>query len=101
MAKGPQGRKLPHDVVSNAIKFIQNTSGEAEFEDDEKDAATRTPGAKGDKARAAHRTPKQRCEIARKAAAKRWSSDPSETPAPRRRDIVPLARHRHLPIQRT
>ena len=54
MAKGPQGRKRPHDVVSNAIKFMQITIGEAEFEDDGKDAATKAPGAKGDKARAAN-----------------------------------------------
>ena len=74
MPKGPQGQKRPRDVVSNAVKVMRIATGEEEeeFEDDGKDPAAKALGAKGGKARAAKLTPKQRSEIARKAAAKRW-----------------------------
>ena len=42
-------------------------------EDDGKDPAAKAMGAKGGKARAAKLTPEQRSDIAKKAAAKRWS----------------------------
>lgn len=47
---------------------------EEEYEDDGKDPAAKALGAKGGKARAAKLIPERRAEIARKAAAKRWSS---------------------------
>ena len=74
MPKGPHGQKRPADVIGNAVKVMQIATGEAEeeFEDDGKDPAAKALGAKGGRARAAKLSPKQRSEIARKAAAKRW-----------------------------
>ena len=75
MPKGPQGQKRPADVVGNAVRVMEIATGqrEEEFEDDGKDPAAKALGAKGGKARAAKLTPEQRSEIARKAAAKRWT----------------------------
>lgn len=75
MPKGPKGQKRPADVIGNAVRVMQIATGEAEeeFDDDGKDPAAKALGAKGGKARAAKLTPEQRSEIARKAAAKRWS----------------------------
>ena len=75
MPKGPQGQKRPRDVVSNAVKVMRIATGEEEeeYEDDGKDPAAKALGAKGGKARAKNLTPERRSEIARKAAAKRWS----------------------------
>ena len=75
MPKGPQGQKRPRDVVSNAVKVMRIATGEEEeeFEKDGKDPAAKALGAKGGKARAEKLTAEQRSEIARKAAAKRWS----------------------------
>ena len=77
MPKGPQGQKRPRDVVSNAVKVMRIATGEEEdeFEDDGKDPAAKVLGAKGGKARATKLSPERRSEIARKAAAKRWSTD--------------------------
>ena len=76
MPKGPQGQKRPADVVGNAVRIMEIATGqrEEEFEDDGKDPAAKALGAKGGKARAAKLTAEQRSEIARKAAATRWSS---------------------------
>ena len=76
MPKGPQGQKRPADVIGNAVKVMRIATGEEEEEDEDdgKDPAAKALGAKGGKARAAKLTPEQRSEIARKAAAKRWSS---------------------------
>ncbi len=74
MPKGPQGRRRPRDVVSNAVKVMSIATGEEEeeFEDDGKHHAAKASGSKGGKARAAKLTPKQRPEVARKAAKSRW-----------------------------
>ena len=74
MPRGPQGQKRPADVIGNAVKVMQIATGEAEeeFEDDGKDPAAKTLGAKGGKARAKKLTPERRREIAREAAQKRW-----------------------------
>ena len=76
MPKGPQGQKRPADVIGNAVRVMQIATGEAEeeFDDDGKDPAAKALGAKGGRARAKKLTATQRSEIARKAAAKRWSS---------------------------
>ena len=76
MPKGPQGQKRPADVIGNAVKVMRIATGEEEeeIEDDGKDPAAKALGAKGGRARAAKLPAKQRSEIARKAAAKRWSS---------------------------
>ena len=77
MPRGPKGQKRPADVVGNAVKVMRIATGEEEeeYEDDGKDPAAKSLGAKGGKARAAKLTPEQRSEIARKAAAKRWAKD--------------------------
>ncbi|MCY4592815.1 MAG: RNA-binding protein [Alphaproteobacteria bacterium] len=76
MPKGPHGQKRPADVVGNAVKVMRIATGEAEeeYEDDGKDPAAKALGTKGGKARAEKLSAKQRSEIARKAAAKRWHS---------------------------
>ena len=55
---------------------MQIATGEAEeeYEDDGKDPAIKALCRKGGAARAKKLTPQQRSEIARKAAAKRWSN---------------------------
>jgi len=79
MPKGPQGQKRLGDVIGAAIMVAkiatrEITESEATEADDGKDPAAKALGAKGGKARAAKMTPEQRAEIARKAAAKRWSA---------------------------
>jgi hypothetical protein len=46
--------------------------------DDGKDPAAKALGRKGGAARAAKLAPSRRAEIARKAAAKRWKTEPQE-----------------------
>ena len=74
MAKGPKGQKRPTDVISNAVKVMKIATGEEEdtIEDDGKDPAAKTLGAKGGKKRRQTLTPKQRSEIASVAAQARW-----------------------------
>lgn len=62
-------------MVGNAVQIAQMATGEVEDapEDDGKDPAAKALGTKGGKARASKLTPEQRSEIAKKAAAKRWS----------------------------
>jgi len=75
MPTGPKGQKRPADVISNAVHVMRVLTGEADdmAPDDGKDKAAQELGRKGGKARAASMTPQRRAEIARKAAAKRWS----------------------------
>ena len=76
MPKGPKGQKRPADVVSNAVRVMKIATGEEEEEFDGKggkDPAARAMGRKGGKARAESLSAKRRKEIAKKAAAKRWS----------------------------
>lgn len=74
MAKGPRGEKRPADVIGAAVKVMKIATGEIEEElDDEgKNKAAVALGRKGGAARAKKLTKKQRSEIAKKAAAKRW-----------------------------
>jgi hypothetical protein len=64
-------------VIGAAVKVMRIATGEEpeDFgpEDDGKDPAAKALGKKGGTARAASMTPERRAEIARKAAAKRWS----------------------------
>jgi hypothetical protein len=70
----------PRDLNSLAAAIVGEATGEVEPEpeDDGKDPAAvalgRKGGLKGGAARAAKLTPEQRSEIAKKAAAARWSS---------------------------
>jgi hypothetical protein len=68
--KGPKGEKHPADVVGAAVRV-------ADEPDDRETKTAHTPGQQlgklGGAARAKKLTPEQRTEIARKAAARRWS----------------------------
>lgn len=73
----PKGKR-PRDVVGNAVHVMKIATGEveeSEKDDDGKNKAAVELGRKGGQARAKSLTAKQRSEIAKKAAAKRWSTD--------------------------
>ena len=71
MPKGPQGQKRPADVIGCAIKVAKIATGEIAEEPDAKEYA-RKGGLIGGQARADKLTPKQRTQIAKKAAKARW-----------------------------
>lgn len=75
MPKGPKGEKRPADVIGNAVHIMRIATGELDdaTPEDGKDKAAQAMGKKGGAARAASMTAVQRVEIARKAAAKRWT----------------------------
>ncbi len=75
MPKGPKGEKRPADAIGTAIKVAKIATGEIEDEltDDGKNKAAQALGRMGGQARAMKLSKKQRAEIARKAAAARWS----------------------------
>ena len=72
MPKGPKGEKRPADAIGLAVMVGKIATGEIE-DTPGKDKAAQELGRKGGKARAEGMTPERRAEIARKAAAKRWS----------------------------
>ncbi len=76
MPKGPKGEKRPADVIGAAVKVMQIATGEIDedLDDDGKNKAAVELGRKGGAARAKKLSKKRRSEIAKKAAAKRWSS---------------------------
>ena len=71
MPKGPQGQKRPADVIGTAITVARIAVGEIEESTAAKSRRTQS-GIAGSKARADSLTPKQRSEIAKKAAKARW-----------------------------
>lgn len=75
MPKGPKGEKRPADAISRAVQIARIAVGDETPmpPDDGKDAAAVSMGKRGGKARAASMSPERRAEIAKKAAAKRWS----------------------------
>jgi hypothetical protein len=77
MPRGPRGERRPADVIGNAVKVMRIAIGEEP--DDREDAPAPSPAAQlgklGGVARAKALTPEKRKEIARKAAAGRWSKD--------------------------
>ncbi|MCA3719657.1 MAG: RNA-binding protein [Phenylobacterium sp.] len=73
MPKGPRGDKRPADAVGLAVLVSRIATGEIEDTADDSKAHHREGGKKGGAVRAAALTPEQRSEIAKKAAAKRWS----------------------------
>lgn len=80
MPRGPKGEKRPADVIGAAVMIGKIATGEIEEgapPDDAKDPAAVALGRKGGAARAAVMTAKRRSEIAKKAAAKRWSTKPT------------------------
>jgi hypothetical protein len=76
MPTGPKGERRPADAIGNAVKIMRIATGD-EPEDygpeDTKDQAAKALGKKGGAARAAKLTAERREEIAKKAAATRWS----------------------------
>lgn len=74
MPKGPQGQKRPADAIGLAVMVAKIATGEIEDTVDPSKDHHREGGKKGGAARAAALTPEQRSEIAKKAAAKRWST---------------------------
>ena len=58
------------------MMFAKIAIGEVQDEREELASAAAQLGSKGGKARAANLTKEQRADIARKAAAKRWSKAP-------------------------
>ena len=73
MPKGPRGEKRPGDVIGAAIMVAKIATGEVEDNADESKTHHRKGGLKGGVSRAEKLSPERRSEIARKAAAKRWS----------------------------
>jgi hypothetical protein len=75
MPRGSKGEKRPADAIGNAVMIGRIATGEIEdlTTDDGKNAAAVALGRMGGKARAAGMTAKRRTEVAKKAAAKRWS----------------------------
>ena len=75
MAKGPRGEKRPADAIGRAVMIARIATGEVEDERPLSSAAAEL-GRKGGKKRAENMTPERRSEIAKTAAAKRWSVKP-------------------------
>lgn len=73
MPKGPRGERRPADAIGRAIMVAKIATGEIEDDRGALSSAAAEMGRKGGKARAANMTPERRAEIAKKAAAKRWS----------------------------
>ena len=75
MPKGPQGQKRPADAIGLAVMVGRIATGEVEDTGADPSKAHHSAGGKkGGAARAAALTPEQRSEIAKRAAAKRWSN---------------------------
>jgi hypothetical protein len=73
MPKGPNGQKRPADAIGLAVMIGKIATGEVEDTRDDVSSAAAQMGKLGGKARAAAMTPERRAEIAKAAAAKRWS----------------------------
>lgn len=76
MPKGPKGEKRPADVIGNAVKVMRIATGEDDeaLNEDGKDKAAVSLGARGGKARAEALSKNRRSEIAKAAAKKRWKN---------------------------
>ncbi len=73
MPKGPRGEKRPADVIGAAVKIMRIATGEEQDEREATASAAAQLGKLGGAARAKSLTADQRAEIAKKAAAKRWT----------------------------
>ncbi|MEA2934374.1 MAG: hypothetical protein QOD74_1020 [Variibacter sp.] len=75
MPKGPKGERRPADVNARAVVIAKIATGEIEHvtTEDGKNAAAVALGRMGGRARADKMTPKRRKEVAKRAAAVRWS----------------------------
>ena len=75
MPKGPNGEKRPADAIGLAVMIGKIATGEIEDMRDDVSSAAAQMGKLGGKARAASMTPERRAEIAKVAAAKRWTKN--------------------------
>ena len=75
MPKGPNGQKRPADAIGLAVMIGKIATGEIEDMRDDVSSAAAQMGKLGGKARAASMTPERRAEIAKVAAAKRWTKN--------------------------
>lgn len=76
MPKGPRGEKRPADAIGLAVLVGKIATGEVEDERDEKlSSAAAEMGRKGGKARSVALTRERRTEIAKTAAAARWTKE--------------------------
>ena len=73
MPKVPRGKKRPADAIGLAVMIGKIATGEIEDDRTEVKSAAASLGSLGGKARAEKMSPERRAEIARQAAAKRWS----------------------------
>ena len=75
MPKGPKGQKHPVDVISNAVQVMKIATVEVKdaLKEDGKSSAAVELGRKGGLARAKNMSRSMRAEIAKRAAASRWS----------------------------
>jgi hypothetical protein len=75
MPRGPKGERRPADANQRAVMVGRIAIGELEdvMTDEGKNAAAVALGRMGGKARAAGMSARKRKEIAKKAAASRWS----------------------------
>ncbi len=74
MPVGPQGQKRPADAIGAAIKVARIAIGE-ETEEESVSSAAAEMGRRGGKKRAENLSATRRSEIARKAAAARYSKE--------------------------
>ena len=73
MPKGPRGEKRPADAIGLSVMIGKIATGEIEDEREAASSAAAQLGSLGGKKRAENLTPERRAEIAKAAAAKRWS----------------------------
>lgn len=71
MPRGPKGQKRPADVMGAAITVARVALGELSESPAAKSRRTQI-GIAGSKARTENLSPRQRSEIAKKAAKERW-----------------------------
>ena len=74
MPKGPRGEKRPADAIGLAVMIGKIATGEIEDERLAASSAAAQLGSLGGKKRAENLTPERRAEIAKAAAAKRWTT---------------------------
>ena len=77
MPNGPHGEKRPADAIGLAVMIGKIATGEIEDEREGLSSAAAQLGSLGGKKRAENMTPERRAEIAKAAAAKRWSNEKS------------------------
>ena len=73
MPKGPNGERRPADAIGLAVLIGKIATGEIEDTREGVASAAAQLGSLGGKKRAANMTPERRSEIAKAAAARRWS----------------------------